>query len=365
MHPIRILHVFGRVDRGGAETMIMNLYRNIDKSLIQFDFAVHTNDICDYEEEIMGLGGKIYRLPQFNGINIINYINAWRNFFKIHQEYKIIHGHMYSIASIYLLIAKSYGLYTIAHSHSTSNGSGIKSIVKDIFCLPLKYICDYKMACGIDAAKWLFGEKRIRENSFHLLKNAINLEEYFCKDEMNESLSNKERIVCGHIGRFVEVKNHRFLVDVFFEYHKLNPNSILLLIGTGELEDIIKEYVVKLRLEKTVFFLGNQKNVKKHLRKMDVFIFPSIYEGLPLALVEAQASGIQCFISDTISDEVCITSCINKLSLKESASVWARCIKGKNLMKKNTHSELRNAGYDIENTVQWLSKFYINHYKLR
>ena len=361
MSPIRILHVFGRMDRGGAETMVMNLYRNIDRNLIQFDFAVHTTDICDYEKEISGLGGKIYRFPQFNGINIMNYMNSWKNFLKKHQEYKIIHGHMYSIASIYLLISKRYGLYTIAHSHSTSNGSGIKSIVKDIFCLPLKYICDYKMACSIDAAKWLFGEKIIRENSFHLLKNAINLEEYSCK---NEILPNKEGIVCGHIGRFVEVKNHRFLVDVFFEYHKLDPSATLILIGTGELEDIIREYVVKLGLEKAVFFLGNQKNVKKHLRKMDVFIFPSMYEGVPLALVEAQASGIQCFISDTISDEVCITSCINKLSLKESASVWARCIKGKNLMKKNTHSELRNAGYDIENTVQWLSEFYINHYNV-
>lgn len=366
MYPIRILHVFGRVDRGGAETMVMNLYRNIDRSLIQFDFAVHTNDICDYEEEIIGLGGKIYRFPQFNGINIMKYIKSWRKFLKTHQEYKIIHGHMYSIASIYLFIAKRYGIYTIAHSHSTSNGKSIKSTIKDMFCFPLKYICDYKMACGLDAAKWLFGENVIKENSFHLLKNSIKLEDYLFKSEMDERVSNKGRIiVCGHIGRFVEVKNHRFLIDVFFEYHKLNPNSILLLIGTGELEDVIKEYVIKLSIEKVVFFLGLQKNVKEYLSKMDVFIFPSVYEGLPLALVEAQASGIQCFISNTISDEVCITSCINKLSLKEPASVWARCIKEKNLMKKNTYSELRNAGYDIANTVQWLSKFYINHYKLR
>ena len=365
MSPIRILHVFGRLDRGGAETMVMNLYRNIDRSLIQFDFAVHTNDDCDYDKEITELGGRIYHFPRFNGMNIIEYINCWEKFLYTHKEYKIIHGHMYSIASVYLYIAKKYGCYTIAHSHNTSNGKGLKALIKDCFCFPLKYICDYKMACGIEAAKWLFGQSIYQDKNFHLLKNAINIDEYCQRNLLNLDIKLNKKVVLGHIGRFVELKNHKFLIEVFFEYHKLNSNSVLLLLGTGELENAIKEIVVRFDLEKVVLFLGVRENVEEYLKKMDAFVFPSIYEGVPMVLVEAQAAGLQCFISNTISDEVCITGCINKLSLKENARKWAEYILKKQLIKQNTCEEIRNAGYDIAETTKWLSNFYISHYSSR
>lgn len=364
MYPIRILHVFGRMDRGGAETMVMNLYRNIDRNLIQFDFAVHTTDICDYEKEISRLGGKIYRFPQFNGINIINYINSWKKFFFKHQEYKIIHGHMYSIASIYLLIAKRYGLYTIAHSHNTSNGSGIKSIAKDIFCLPLKYICDYKMACGIEAAKWLFGYDIAKGQNFKILNNAIDIKKYTSVPEAPRNFNFGNKIVLGHIGRFVEEKNHEFLIKVFSEYLKINQDAVLLLIGRGETEIKTKKLVERLGLKNQVLFLGVCENINEILSLIDAFVFPSIYEGLPVVLVEAQAAGVQCFISDNISDEVCITGCVNKLSLDLPANKWAESIFSKDLRHQDTSKEIKDSGYDIVDTAAWVSKFYLEKYRM-
>ena len=359
MSPIRILHVFGRLDRGGAETMVMNLYRNIDRSLIQFDFAVHTNDDCDYDKEITELGGRIYHFPRFNGMNIIEYINCWEKFLYTHKEYKIIHGHMYSIASVYLYIAKKYGCYTIAHSHNTSNGKGLKALIKDCFCFPLKYICDYKMACGIEAAKWLFGNNITEMENFKILNNAIDIKKYVNAPEASIRFNLNNKIVLGHIGRFTKEKNHKFLIKVFYEYLKLNSEAVLLLMGRGKTEFQTKKLVEKLGLENKVLFLGICDNVNEILQLIDAFVFPSMYEGLPVVLVEAQAAGVQCFISDNIANEVCITECINKLSLSLPARKWAESILAKDLRHQDTNREIKVAGYDIVDTVAWISRFYL------
>ena len=158
MKKIRILHVLGSLNMGGAETLIMNLYRNIDRDKIQFDFVVHTNKIGLYEDEIKELGGKIYRIQRYKGINHFSYKKEWNNFFEEHKEYKIIHGHMRSTASIYLKIAKKYGRITIAHSHNTSNGHGFSSLVKKILQYNIRNVSDYFMGCSYEANKRLFGK---------------------------------------------------------------------------------------------------------------------------------------------------------------------------------------------------------------
>ena len=179
VEPIRILHVLGALNRGGAETMVMNIYRNIDRNRVQFDFIVHTNEKCDYNDEIINLGGKIYSMPRYNGKNHIKYKKAWNNFFKRHIEYKIVHGHMRSTAAIYLSIGKKHGLKTIAHSHSTaSRGNKFEKLVKNVLQIPLRYTANYLFACSEEAGKWLFGKKAIKkdtdfEKNQHLFKQQI------------------------------------------------------------------------------------------------------------------------------------------------------------------------------------------------
>ena len=208
---IRILHVLGSLDRGGAETMIMNLYRNIDRSKVQFDFLIHTDRECDYNEEIRSMGGKIYSLKRFKGYNLCQYIKQFKDFFIKHPEYEIIHGHMRSTASIYLKIAKSMGRYTIAHSHNTSSGNGISALGKNLIQLPLRYIADYYFACSIEAGEWLFGKKIIKSDKFYILKNAIDMGAFVfnqnIRDLKRKELGFEDFFIIGNVGRFHELMN--------------------------------------------------------------------------------------------------------------------------------------------------------------
>ena len=212
--PIRIIQVFAQMNRGGAETMIMNLYRMIERSQIQFDFIVHTNEECAYDNEIRSLGGRIYRVPRYNGKNHFEYIKSWNKFFKTHPNYKIIHGHVRSTASIYLKIAKKFGLVTIAHSHSTSSGTGFSSIVKNILQYPIRNIADYLFACSEQSGEWLFGKNASKRNNFVILKNSIDVKKFVFNErvrfEKRKELKIDDKFVIGHIGRFIPSKNHKF-----------------------------------------------------------------------------------------------------------------------------------------------------------
>lgn len=360
----RILHVFGRLNRGGAETMIMNLYREIDKSKFDFDFVIHTKDLCEFNTEIEEMGGKIHSITPFNGINLLRYIAEWHNLFRNHPEYKIIHGHMRSTATIYLTIAKKYGLKTIAHSHNTSSGHGIKAFVKTILQYPIRFIAEYFFACSIDSGIWLFGKKVCNQKNFRIIKNSINTRQFTYdktqREYMRSQLGIKDNFVIGHIGRFEEQKNHLFLIDIFYEYYKLDNKAILLLIGTGENEFKIKERVKKLNLEKNVVFLGVRNDVPALFHIMDIFIFPSKYEGLPVVLIEAQAAGLNIFASDTITKEVQVTNLIQWLSLSNTPKVWAKRVYDSTLcIRKDRVNEIVQAEYDIYENVKKLENIYL------
>ncbi|MDY4068972.1 MAG: glycosyltransferase, partial [Lachnospiraceae bacterium] len=176
--PIRILQVLGRLDRGGAETMILNLYRHMDREQLQFDFVIHTEDVCDYTEEVLQLGGKIYSMKPFRVSTALAYRKQWRLFFREHPEYRVIHGHMRSTASLYLSEAKRAGLVTIVHSHNTSSGSGIAALVKNVLQYPLRYQADYLFACGRKAGEWLYGKKACDSPRFRLLLNGIETDRF-------------------------------------------------------------------------------------------------------------------------------------------------------------------------------------------
>ena len=360
--PIRILQVLGEMNRGGAETMIMNVYRNIDHSKIQFDFIVHTNEKCAFDDEILSLGGNIYRVPSYTGLNHLTYIKAWEYFFDNNKQYKMIHSHIRSTASIFLKIAKEYGLITIVHSHNTSNRTGFSSCLKKIIQIPIKkasYI-DYRLACGREAGKWLFGN-----SDFQVINNSIECENFiFNKDKRystREIYNLQGKFIIGHIGSFRKVKNHTFLIDIFSAIHKQNKNAVLMLVGDGKLREQMQKKVDNLGLSNNVIFTGIKTNVNELLMSMDVFLFPSIFEGLPVTIVEAQATGIKCIISDTITDEVCFTDLVESISLDKSVEYWAKKVLDSNngYQRKNYQKAIFDNGYDINSTVTYLEKLYL------
>lgn len=362
---VKILQVLGRLDRGGAESMIMNIYRKLDLNKFQFDFVIHTNDHCDFTEEILSLGGRIYSVPKYNGKNHFIYKKWWNAFFKKHPEYKIIHGHVRSTAAIYLKIAKKYGLTAIAHSHSTSSGSGLSANVKQLMQLPIRYTANYFFACSQSAGEWLFGKQVCKKSKFKLLHNAIDTGKYVFYNEIRRNKRNElnleSKFVIGHIGRFSQPKNHSFLIDVFSSLHNQCQESVLLLVGDGGFRPQIEDKIMRLGLKNSVKFLGVRDDIPELLQAMDVFVFPSIYEGLPVVLVEAQASGIKIVASTNITDEICLCPEIEMMELSLGAKKWAdKVLQFKNGYKRrNTQSEIISEGYDIISTVKMLEDFYM------
>lgn len=279
--PIRVMHIISGMGMGGIQAYVMNLYRAIDKGKVQFDFVKHIEHKGVFEDEITQMGGRIYRCPQYTGKNHFAYCKWWDSFFKEHPEYHVIHGHVRSTASIYLKIAKKNGLVTIAHSHSTSNGSGISAIVKDMLQLPIRRTADYLFACSDKAGKWLYGEKATKQPNYRMIPNGVDLKRFaFCEEkrqQMRHELGIAEdTFVLGHIGRITIPKNHQFLVELFAEYHKENSNSRLLLVGDGELFETVQQQCTQLGISDVVIMVGSKTNTEDYYQAMDVFVFPSL-----------------------------------------------------------------------------------------
>ncbi len=364
--PIRILHVIGIMNRGGAEVMIMNLYRNIDREKIQFDFVENSSEPAAFDEEILALGGRIYRCPQYNGKNRFAYARWWNTFMKEHhQEYKIVHGHVGRSASIYLRIAKKYGVYTISHSHTTGI-LGIKNILYQIYSFPVRKSADYYFACSINAGKSRYGKKIVNSSKkFFVLNNAIDTSEFSYNEVTRKIIRKKYGIenkkVIGHIGRFVPPKNHKFILDIFGKVHKEDSNTVLLLVGDGELRSEIEKKAQKMELRDYVIFAGNQEDTSPFYQAMDLFLFPSLYEGLSLATVEAQSSGVNCIISNHVSTECIITeNQVFVCDLDASIEQWSDMVLDKLIYVRKSGAEyVKKHGYDIHQTAKWLMEFYM------
>jgi glycosyltransferase involved in cell wall biosynthesis len=359
---IRILHVLGGLDRGGAETMVMNLYRAIDRTQVQFDFIIHTEKHQAYYDEIIALGGKIYSFPAFNGLNYIKMKKLWKLFFKEHSEYKILHSHVRSYASLYLPIARKFGLKTIIHSHNTSSGKGIKAIVKWFMQRGLRNKVDYYFACSDVAGKWLFGEEIVKQPNYFVLKNAIDVEKYkfseLSRKKVRDEFNLKDKFIIGHVGRFHPQKNHLFLLDVFARIHKKHPESILMLVGTGEMLNLVKERVVDLDLDDSVIFTGSRADVNELLSAFDVFLFPSLFEGLPVTLVETQAAGLVSLVSDTVTKEIAMSGLIQYIPINRGVEPWIEAVEKCSVNRRDFSDKIRKEGYDIFTTSKNLEIFY-------
>ena len=363
--PIRILQVLGSMNHGGAQSFIMNLYRNIDRSKIQFDFVVHTLDEGIYDNEINILGGKIFPCPKYTGKNHFEYVSWWKTFFREHPEYYVIHGHVRSTAFIFLNIAKHYGLVTISHSHSTSSGKGLKAIVKNIMQYPIRYTADYLFACSKVAGDWLFGNKACASDKFHIVNNSIDAERFTFDEkircEKRKEFNLQDKFVIGHVGRFTPEKNHSGLIKIFKEVHDIKNNSVLLLVGDGELRQTIEVEIENLGLKDSVIFAGVRSDIDELMQAMDIFVFPSLWEGLGIVVIEAEASGLRSIVANTIPKETFITDLVEALPLKESPEVWAKKIlsHNHNYERKNTFEDITMNGYNIRDNAKWIENFYL------
>lgn len=357
----RVLQVVTLMNRGGLESMLMNYYRNIDRSKVQFDFLVHRKGEHDFTNEIFSLGGKIYTVPPVNPLNTNGYLHEINNFFKQHSEYRIVHSHLDALSTYPLKYAQKHGVpIRISHSHNTSQEKNLKYIIKVYSRSQIKKYTTHLFSCGKDAGKWLFGK-----SDFQILNNAIDAKKFSYNPDLSyetkQSLGINGKFVIGHVGRFNKQKNHEFLIDIFEKIYEKEKNSILLLIGVGDLEEKIRKRVENLGLTSVVKFLGLRSDIPDLLQAVDVFVFPSLFEGLPVTLVEAQASGLPCVISDTISNEVEITPNIKFVSLGKGADSWSNHILDFNThTRKNMYDTIRENGFDIETNVRWLENLYLN-----
>jgi len=363
---IRILHSVSNMDRGGIETMLMNFYRNIDRSKVQFDFLANKPQPGDYDEEIRELGGRIFVTPGF--MSYKKYVEYMTDLFKQHPEYKIIHTHNGSLMLYALKSAKKNGIpIRIAHAHATAVPVGIKNQIKKLIRPMIKYTATDYWGCSEAAGKFYFSEKRWNKNH-QLIHNAINVEDFVFnsskRDELRSQYGLDGKFVIGHVGRLAPQKNQKKLLEVFSEVLKANKNAHLVIIGTGELETKLKEYSKELGIENSVTFTGVLSNVNEWYSVFDVFVMTSLYEGLPVVAVEAQAVDLPCVLCDTITPEVKITENVKFAGLDDSAEHWAKIILGfKPGERVSRVDELRKSGYDIKTEAERMQNLYLDLYK--
>ena len=369
--PVRVLQVLGGTSLGGAESRVMDSYRHLDRSRIQFDFCVHSQEEGFFDKEIESLGGHIYRVPRFQVVNWLAYRKAWKDFFRTHStqghpDYVAVHGHMTSTASIYLPIAKAAGVpLTIAHARSAGVDPGLKGAMTRFLRKNLGKKADVCLTCSRLAGEAVFGEKMVAAGRVTTVPNAIDAREFaFSEKKRNQKRAElgigAQEFVIGHVGRFGHMKNHAFLLDVFAEIHRKMPDSRLLLVGEGGLMDSVREKAASLGLSDRVIFTGNQAQVADFYMAMDFFVFPSIFEGLPGSVIEAQAAGLRCLVSDSVTDEVLITPLAQARSLSEGAAVWAQAVlERRDYERKQMAQAIKDAGFDVSDQVKFLEKLYL------
>lgn len=361
---IRVLQVVTYMGRGGLETMLMNYYRNIDRNLVQFDFLVHRQEPADYDNEIETLGGKIYRLPRLVPWSR-GYLGELNRFFSEHPEYKIVHVHQDCLSSVILKSAKGHGVpVRIAHSHSANQDKNLKYPIKLWYRRSIPRYATKLFACGAQAGDWMF-----RGKPYTVVQNAIDPSVYtFSIDRRARARAQfglTDELVIGHVGRFDAAKNQSFLLDVLAEIVKREPDAKLMLVGDGDDFQRVQEKARELHLQNNVMFLGVRSDVADLMQAMDVFVFPSLYEGLPVAMVEAQAAGLPSVISDGVSPECILTNeLVGVLALSDGPNIWAdRVINQAGKARKDCGGEIARHGFDIRREAKKLQSFYVNAYE--
>ena len=332
---IRVLQVVTYMGRGGLESMLMNYYRHIDRQKVQFDFLVHRQERAAYDDEIEALGGKIYRLPRLVPWSR-SYLSSLNHFFDTHPEYKIVHVHQDCLSSVILKAAAQHQVpIRIAHSHSANQDKNLKYLIKLWYRRSIPRYATQLFACGKAAGDWMFCEA-----PYQIVRNAIDISQYVYNPEkqveMRKKLALPDGLIVGHVGRFNPPKNHAFLVDIFAALLKKEPSATLLLVGDGD----------------------GLPQIKSKVKSLGI----SDHVGLPLTMIEAQASGLPCIISDKVSEECIVTDgLVSTESLSASPSQWAdRILSIRPTSRGNHRDEIAANGFDISNEAIKLQEYYIH-----
>lgn len=359
---IRILQIVTKMNLGGIENMIMNFYRNIDRSKFQFDFLVQGKEEGYFDKEIISLGGKIFSIHRINFFKPYIYEQEVYDFLIKHPEYEIVHSHLNAFNKLSLKAAKKANVSDrIAHSHTSKIDVNLKNLYKNLIKIGINKYTTQNLACSKEAGEWLYGKK----NKFTVLKNAIDINRFIFNEEKRKIIRmqlgiNENDIVIGHVGRFFKPKNHKFLIEIFNEFQKLTVNSKLLLVGSGELQDKIVNQINELKLNDKIILAGNRKNIEDYYNAMDLFVFPSLYEGLGMVLIEAQINGLNCLTSkDVVPSEVNITEHVKFVPLNKNAKEWNKILNEMSAIRYDGIEKVKKAGYDVKEEVKLLQKLYL------
>ena len=356
---IKILHVLGDLNVGGIESLLISIFNNIDRRKFEFDFLVHKIGSCENYNKIKNLGGNIYTIEKFNPKKPLKYKRDLEKFLSDHSEYKILHCHFRGTESTILKAAKKYGLTTISHSHGINYGHGFRKILRDYLKKDVIKYSDYKFACSIAAGEFLFDN-----NDFTLIKNGIDLEKYVFNNEIRNKIKNqlnlRENKVLVHVGSCVTVKSHEFLIFLMKDLVKFDNNIKLLLLGDGELRKEMENLVNKLSLDSNIIFMGSVTNVNEILQASDIFLLPSLNEGLPLSAVEAQSSGLKCLLSNNIPKDAKITKNVKFISIDDKNEWIKSIINNFEYERENLYKIIDEQGFNILSTSKFLEEFYKN-----
>ena len=371
---VKVLYFVDRLLRGGIQTFVYENIKHMDRNKVQIDFLLlDDGNKYEMEDDLKELGCNIYKLKGMwiNKVtDFFKYGKMLDEFFSKNNDYKVVHLHSSSKNYLVLKYAKKYNIKVrIAHSHNIDfqTKNILKKLMGDFLKIPLKrYATDY-FACSEIAGEWLFGKKIVKSDKFKVVHNAVDLEKFKFNNEIREKIRKElnvdsDTLLIGHVGRFTQQKNHDFLIDIFNEIHKINQNTKLLLIGTGIKENEIKEKVKSLNLQDSVIFEGFKTNVDEYMFAMDIFLFPSNFEGLGLVLIEAQAAGLPCYTSkDVVPTEAKVSNLLHYISLNNPAQEGAKLIFSNSNCRLNVFKSIKDFGYDIEDTSLFLQKFYLRN----
>ena len=367
--PIRILEIVNVMDRAGLETMLMNHYRHMDRSSVQLDFLTHRPAEGAYDKEIRELGGRVFHAPRLYPQNCLTYRRYMRAFFAEHG-YPVVHSHIDAMSAFPLAVARSCGVTVrVAHSHNDSVDRDLKYPIKEIARRRLPGIATHYCACSEAAGIFLFGEEN--RDKLRIVKNAIDLSGFAfdtdCRESVRAELGVGDgQLLIGHVGRFSAVKNQVFLIDVLAALiaHE-DKDAVLVLVGDGELRAKVERRAASAGLSANVRFLGLRDDVARLMQGFDLLAFPSLHEGIPLTLIEAQASGLPVLVSDKVSAEALVLPNCVQMALSESAGAWAMkvCELASDGRAAGCVDALAAAGYEINSSAEKLQEFYLSLYK--
>lgn len=363
-YPVRIAHIIGKLRNGGVESVVMNYYRNIDREKIQYDFIIDDDsENPELQSEIVNLGGKVITVPAYQ--KQFAYQKALHELFR-ENNYLLVYSHINTLSVFPLFAAWRAGIkIRVAHNHSTAGGGELKRNIMKYSLRPFaKVFPTHLCACSKFAGEWLFGKSAMNSGRVKVWPNAIDTSRFAynesIRNDIRRELKLEGKFVVGHAGRFVQTKNHDFLIDIFNEIHKRRSDSVLLLAGDGPLMDSVKDKVFRLGLNDSVIFMGDVHGMGRYYQAMDIFILPSLYEGLGMVAVEAQVSGLPVLCSDEVPNEAVICNNIKFLSLKRSAGEWAdESLRfSENHVRCDMSDAAREHGFDIREQALKLQEWY-------